>query len=55
MISFQMLTLIALVRFHLKNISINEAALENDHKIEQSYTEEETEQLCKFLVNTDSD
>ena len=38
-----------------KNISINEAALENDHKIEQGYTEEEAEQLCSFLVDTDSD
>ena len=38
-----------------KNISINEVALENDHMIEQGYTEEEAEQLCNFLVNTNSD
>ena len=38
-----------------KSISINEAALENDHKIEQGYTDEEAEQLCNFLIDTDSD
>ena len=36
------------------NISINEVALKNDHMIEQCYTEEEAEQLCNLLVDTDS-
>ena len=38
-----------------KNISIIEVALENDHKIEQDCTEEEAEQLCNFLIDTNSD
>ena len=38
-----------------KKISINEVALENDHMIEQGYTEEEAEQLCNFLADVDLD
>ena len=38
-----------------KNISISEVALENDHAIEQGYTEEEAEQLCNIFVNMYSD
>ena len=34
-------------------MSINETALDNDAEIDQGYTEEEAEQLCKFLVDTD--
>ena len=37
-----------------KSISINEKALENDHEIEQGYTEEEAEQLCNILSNPNS-
>ena len=36
-----------------KNVSINKTALENDPDIDQGYTEEEAEQLCNFLVDTD--
>ena len=38
-----------------KNISINKAAMENNHDLEQGYTEEGAEQLYNFLINTDSD
>ena len=38
-----------------KNISMNEAALENDHKIEQGYIEEEAGQLCNFLQQSIQD
>ena len=38
-----------------KNISINEATLENDNASKQGYTEEAAEQLCNILVDTDSD
>ena len=42
-------------RIQKKNVSSNKTALDNDPKIDQGYTKEEAEQLCDFLVDTDSE
>ena len=42
-------------RIQKRNVSINKTALDNDSEIDQGYTKEETEQLCNFLVHTDSE
>ena len=40
-------------RIQKKKVSFNETTLDNNPEIGQGYTEEEAEQLCNFLLDTD--